>query len=273
MKHTVIARLALAIAMGASAVASAVAAVAPNALFSEHAVLQQGVKVPVWGTTDQAEEVKVSFAGQEVSAKPADGKWRVDLAPMTAGGPHLMTITQGATKVEVNDVLIGEVWICGGQSNMQWTLKQSDGGSEAIANSANDMIRLMTVPRKGADAPATAVEASWAVCGPQTSGDFSGVGYFFGRDLQKALKVPVGLIASNVGGTAAEQWMSKEAIEGNPELKDMSKPQGGEHAVQRHDRPAGVVCDQGRDLVSGRVECRAGVSVSHAATRHDQELA
>ena len=96
-----------------------------------------------------------------------------------------MTITQGATKVEVNDVLVGEVWICGGQSNMQWTLKQSDGGSEAIANSANDMIRLITVPRKGPTRRPRGRAPAWAVCGPQTTGDFSGVGYFFGRDLQK----------------------------------------------------------------------------------------
>jgi sialate O-acetylesterase len=200
--------------------------VTPNALFSEHAVLQQGVKVPVWGTTDQPEEITVNIAGQKVTTTPKDGKWRVELEPLPAGGPHVMTIGQGATTVEIKDVLVGEVWICGGQSNMQWTLKQSDGGSEAIANSANDQIRLLTVPRQGADMPQTDAAVSWAVCGPQTAGDFSGVGYFFGRDLQKALNVPVGLIASNFGGTAAEQWMSQEAIASHPELKDMSKPQG-----------------------------------------------
>ena len=202
------------------------AGITPNSLFSEHAVLQQGVKVPVWGTTDQTENVTVSLAGQKLSATPKDGRWRVDLAPLPAGGPHVLTLTQGATTVEIKDVLIGEVWICGGQSNMQWTLKQSDGGSEAISDSANDKLRLLTVPRKGADAPATDVAANWSVSGPETSGDFSGVGYFFGRDLQKKLGVPVGLIASNVGGTAAEQWMSKESIESNADLKDMSKPQG-----------------------------------------------
>jgi len=206
--------------------AGALAAVHPHPLFSDHAVLQQQVKVPVWGTTDDAAKVTVSIAGQEVSAMPKDGRWRVDLAPLAAGGPHVLTIQQGATKFELKDVLVGEVWICGGQSNMQWALKQSDGGSEAIAASANDKIRLLTVPRKGADAPTTELGASWTECNAQTVGDFSAVGYFFGRDLQKQLSVPVGLIASNVGGTAAEQWMSKEAIDAHPELKDMSKPQG-----------------------------------------------
>ncbi len=226
MSGTSIARLAGVLLLGCCTISTARAAITPHALFSEHAVLQQGVRVPVWGTTDQDEEVTVSIAGQEVSAKPADGKWRVDLEPLSAGGPHVLTIKQGATSVELKDVMIGEVWICGGQSNMQWTLKQSDGGSEAIANSANDKIRLLTVPREGADKPRTDVKAAWSICGPQTSGDFSAVGYFFGRDLQKALDVPVGLIASNVGGTAAEQWMKKEVIEAHPELKDMSKPQG-----------------------------------------------
>ncbi len=220
------ARLTLAMTLALGTASWLEAAVAPHALFSEHAVLQQGVKVPVWGTTDQTEDVSVSFAGQNVTAKPADGKWRVELEPLAAGGPHVMTINQGGATVEIKDILVGEVWICGGQSNMQWTLKQSDGGSEAIANSANDKLRLLTVPRNGADTPQTEVMASWSVAGPQTTGDFSGVGYFFGRDLQQALDVPVGLIASNVGGTAAEQWMKQEAIDSHPELKDMSKPQG-----------------------------------------------
>jgi sialate O-acetylesterase len=226
MNRRSITRIAGVLLLGFCANQSTHAAVTPHALFSDNGVLQQGVNVPVWGTTDQEDEVTVSVAGQTVTATPKDGKWRADLEPMSAGGPHVLTIAQGGTTVEIKDVLVGEVWICGGQSNMQWTLKQSDGGSEAIAESANDKVRLLTVPRGGADAPQTDVKANWSVCGPQTSGDFSGVGYFFGRDLQKALDVPVGLIASNVGGTAAEQWMRQEVIEAHPDLKDMSKPQG-----------------------------------------------
>jgi sialate O-acetylesterase len=218
--------LAIVLVLTLVAVSTVEAAITPNALFSEHAVLQQSVKVPVWGTTDQADDVKISFAGQEASATPADGKWRVDLEPLSAGGPHVMTITQGPTTVEIKDVMVGEVWICGGQSNMQWPLTKSDGGSEVIAASANDNIRLLTVPRNGSDEPQSDVDAAWSVCGPQTVGEFSAVGYYFGRDLQKALGVPVGLIASNVGGTAAEQWTSQSIIESHPELKDMSKPQG-----------------------------------------------
>ncbi len=205
---------------------TAQAKVVPNALFSDNAVLQQKAKVPVWGTTDQADKVTVAIAGQEVSATPQNGAWKVELAPLAAGGPHTLTISQGDQKIELKNILVGEVWICGGQSNMQWAVKQSDGASEAIANSANDKIRLFTAPRKHADQPQATVDAAWTPCNPETVGEFSAVGYYFGRDLQKKLGVPVGLIASNYGGTAAEQWMSKESIESHPDLKDMSKPQG-----------------------------------------------
>ena len=141
---------------------------------------------------------------------------------MAAGGPHTMTIFQGSTTVEVKNILVGEVWICGGQSNMQWALKQSTGGSDAIASSTNDKIRLFTVPRSGAETPQTNVVGEWTAAGPATVSDFSAVGYFFGRDLQKHLGVPVGLIASNYGGTAAEQWMSKQSLESDSYLKDLA---------------------------------------------------
>ncbi len=226
MKARVIFRLASGLVAAILLSAAAQAALTPHALFSEGAVLQQKANVPVWGTTDQKEDVTVSIAGQKVSATPADGRWKAVLAPLEAGGPHVLTISQGQDKIEIKNVLVGEVWICGGQSNMQWTLKQSDGGSDAIATSANDKIRLITVPRKGSDKPETGVEAKWEIAGPNTTPEFSGVGYFFGRELQKQLSVPVGLIASNYGGTAAEQWMSKESIDSHAELKDMSKPQG-----------------------------------------------
>ena len=226
MHHPVIVRLSLALLALIASSETLHAALKPNALFSDNAVLQQKVNVPVWGTADSADKVTVSIAGQDASATPKDGKWRVELAPINAGGPYAMTITQGNEKVELKNILVGEVWICGGQSNMQWALKQSEGGSEAIATAGNDKIRLFTVPRRGADAPESNVSGNWTAAAPDTVGDFSAVGYFFGRDLQKQLAVPVGLISSNVGGTAAEQWMSKESIDSHPELKDMSKPQG-----------------------------------------------
>ncbi len=226
MKAQAIFRLASGFAAALILSVAADGAITPHVLFSEGAVLQQKANVPVWGTTDQKDDVTVTIAGQKVSATPAEGRWKAVLAPLEAGGPHVLTISQGQDKLEIKNVLVGEVWICGGQSNMQWTLKQSDGGSEAIATSANDKIRLLTVPRKGSDKPEASVDVKWEAAGPSTTPEFSGVGYFFGRELQKQLSVPVGLIASNYGGTAAEQWMSKESIDSNAELKDMSKPQG-----------------------------------------------
>jgi len=225
-RHTIV-RWVSGFALASLAASTAQAKITPNALFSDNTVLQQKEKVPVWGTTDQPGEVTVAIAGKTAKATPANGKWRADIEPLAAGGPHEMTISQpGSDEIKLKNVLVGEVWICGGQSNMQWTLKQSEGGSEAITNSANDKLRLFTVPRERSDEPRSEVKGAWAAASPQTVGDFSGVGYFFGRDLQKAINVPVGLIASNVGGTAAEEWMSKKAIDDNAEIKDVIKTRG-----------------------------------------------
>ena len=207
--------------------AAAQAAVRPGGLFSDNAVLQQKVKVPVWGTTDKTEKITVNIAGQQAEAVPEDGKWKVELGPMPPGGPHVMTITQAGDKIELKNILIGEVWLCGGQSNMAWPLTKSDGGGEAISDSAGDHLRLFTVPRHRSPLPKTDVEAKWVIAGPQTTADFSAVAYFFGRDLQKHLGVPVGLISSNVGGTAAEEWTRKETLESHPDLKGTFAPSQG----------------------------------------------
>ena len=227
MRPSVTLRLVLGLVLVLSATQRAWAAVRPHGLFTDNAVLQRKVKVPVWGTTDSSDKVTVSFAGQQVECTPQDGEWKVELAPLAAGGPHAMTIAQGDDKVELKNILVGDVWLCGGQSNMQWTLSNSDGGSEAIASSANDKLRLITIQRHRADEPKTDVDANWVVAGPQTTGDFSGVGYFFGRALQRDLGVPVGLISSNVGGTAAEEWTSKQMFESNEDLDGTFTPPQG----------------------------------------------
>jgi sialate O-acetylesterase len=201
---------------------SAPAAPEPHGLFRDHAVLQRGVKLPVWGTTDKDGMVMVTFAGLEASAKPDGGKWRVDLEPLAAGGPHTMVISQAGEKLEVKDILVGEVWLAGGQSNMQWSLNRTAGAEAAIAASANAKIRLFTVPRRGAPAPESNVKGEWQACGPESVAEFSAVAYYFGRDLEKALGVPIGIISSNIGGTTAERWMKKEAIDANPDLKGIT---------------------------------------------------
>jgi len=201
------------------AASSARAEVVPDNLFTDNAVVQRDVKLPVWGTTTESENVTVRFAGQEVSAQPANGRWQVELAPLAVNSqPATLTVTQGDTKVERKNILVGDVWICGGQSNMRWMVTQAAGGGAAIATARNDKLRLFTVDRFGVPMP-TADPDHWLVSDPETVPSFSAVGYYFGRDLQQSLDIPIGLISSNVGGTDAARWTSKEVLAANDELK------------------------------------------------------
>lgn len=205
---------------------AAPARVAPSEIFSDNAVLQQGMKLPVWGTADDGEKLVVSIAGQTVSTTASGGKWRVELAPLKAGGPFTLVIAGPSNKVEAKNVLVGEVWIAGGQSNMEWTVKKAANAETEIAESANPQIHLITIAhRQKATTPQTRVNGKWVECGPETVGDFSAVAYFFGRAIQKKLGVPVGLVSCNVGGTTAERWMSKEAFDAEPTLADMPRTQ------------------------------------------------
>jgi len=208
------------IALLASA-ASARADVQPNPLFADGMVLQRNTEVPVWGTATKGEQVTVQIQDQTVTgAARKDGTWKVILQNLKAGGPYQMTV-KGANTVEIKNVLVGEVWLCSGQSNMAWNLSQSASGPRHIAESRNPNIRLFQVGLNAADAPAKVVKGQWQECGPDTVGKFSAVGYFFGRDLQKSLGVPVGLIQSAVGGTPAEAWTSSRTLEGNSAFKNI----------------------------------------------------
>ena len=186
------------------------------AVISDGMVLQQGVRVPVWGAADEGETVTVEFQGQKVSATARGGKWMVSLKPLEPGGPFPLTVS-GKNRIEMKNVLVGEVWVASGQSNMAWRVKQSADPEAAIAGATCPLVRFFTVPRSEVAAPAAEVKAGWQQCGPETVGDFSAVAYFFGRDLQAARGVPVGLINSSVGGSPAESWMSRAALEANPE--------------------------------------------------------
>jgi sialate O-acetylesterase len=208
-------------------VPAATAAVKVHALFSDGAVLQQGMPVPVWGTADEGEKVTVRFQNQEVSATAKkNGRWKVTLEKLTAGGPFEMTIA-GTNTIEVKNVLVGEVWIASGQSNMQWPVRLSAHAKETIAEAKNPMIRLFTVAMHPAAKPlhnlhaTSTVPTVWKECDSSTIPNFSAVAYFFGRDLQKDLNVPVGLIHTSWGGTVAEAWASRPTLEANPELKGL----------------------------------------------------
>jgi sialate O-acetylesterase len=196
------------------------AEVKPNGLFSNGAVLQQGIKLPVWGTAKEGEKVTVKFQGQTVTTTAKDGKWEVWLKPLKAGGPYAMEIS-GDNQITINDVLVGEVWLCSGQSNMAFKMPRAENADEAIPAARDSQLRLFTVPYGASDTPVTELNGAWDETTPSTISNFSAVAYFFGRDLRKALKVPVGLISSSVGGTPAEAWTAHPALEADPVLKSI----------------------------------------------------
>jgi sialate O-acetylesterase len=212
-------------------------------LFSDGVVLQQELACPVWGWAAPGEEVTVSVAGQKKSAKAADdGKWLLKLDPMKAGGPHEMSVA-GKTTIAIKDVWVGEVWICSGQSNMEWHVNSSANPAEEKASANWPKIRMFTVPRKPMETPQAECGGSWEIAVGDKIGRFSAVGYFFGRELHKALDVPVGLIHTSWGGTPAEVWTSRRAFEANPTLKPISdawpaRAKAFEEAAAKHKEAA-----------------------------------
>jgi sialate O-acetylesterase len=205
--------------------------VKPHPLFSDGMVLQHlsgrgaSEHAPVWGTADPGEKVDVVLdygaksIGTSATAGP-DGKWKTTLAATQAGGPYTLTLT-GKNTVTIKDVYVGEVWVCSGQSNMEQSLSNTDKGKEAVANSKNPRIRLFHVARKISAEPVQEVNAKWQECGPGAVDRFSAAGYYFGRDLEKALNKPVGLIESDWGGTPAQAWTPRAFLENNPDLKGL----------------------------------------------------
>ena len=203
------------------ACAQASAAVALASPFTDHAVLQRGQPVPVWGTEDAGKTVTVSIQGLKATAvATANGKWKAVLPALPVGGPYELTIA-GSSTIVLKDILVGEVWLCSGQSNMEWPVKKSNDGDAEIAKAANPRIHLfnVTAKKKPSNTPVDQVDAVWTECTPETVPGFSGVGYFFGRELAKELNVPIGLISSAWGGTTAQAWTSEPALAASDEFK------------------------------------------------------
>ncbi len=197
--------------------------VKPASLFRDHAVLQQGMPIPVWGAADDGEKVSVTLDGKTVSTVAHDGKWSVKLDPLTAGGPYTLNI-KGKNEITLSDILIGEVWICSGQSNMERQLGLRDGQKpiknwEAeVASADYPQIRHFGTAQTLALEPQEFVDGEWLVCSPETAPKFNAVGFFFGRALHQARGVPIGLIHSAWGGTPAEAWTSPDGIKRLPQL-------------------------------------------------------
>ena len=187
-------------------------------------VLQQQMPAPIWGWANPGEKVTVAFEKQKKTVvADRNGKWRVTLEPLAANSNGQTLTVAGDNKISVSDVLVGEVWICSGQSNMEWSVANSMNPKEEISNAKFPLIRLFNVPgHTTADKPQEKCPGSWVACTPDSVKGFSAVGYYFGRRLFQELDVPVGLVGSNWGGTRIEPWVSLDGFRSVPELQNIA---------------------------------------------------
>ncbi len=208
----------------AGLIASAQAEVKLPAIFGNSMVLQQEMAVPVWGWADAGEKVTVTFGSQTQAAEAGkDGRWQVKLVALKANAKGQTLAVSGTNKIKLTNVLVGEVWICSGQSNMELPMRATMNAKEEIAAAEQPLIRLFNVPgHTTSPLPQDTGLGNWTLCDPRTVGGFSAVGYFFGRRLAQDLKVPVGLVGSNWGGTRIEPWTSLDGFRSVPELKKIA---------------------------------------------------
>lgn len=208
---------------------SARADVVPASLFTDHMVLQQGMSVPVWGMASPGEKVTVTLGAQSQSATAgADGKWMVRLAELKAGGPLELKIA-GTNALTIKDVLVGEVWLCSGQSNMDFTVARTQkyyfagalNEAEEVAAANYPTVRMFKGDPQKKFEPQISAPGEWKVCNPENVREMSAIGYFFARDLQKQLNVPVGIVCQSFGASCAEAWISREALTAEPKIKPL----------------------------------------------------
>jgi sialate O-acetylesterase len=183
-------------------------------LFSDGAVVQRDRPLPVWGWASPGAKIEVEFDGRSATAIAAkDGAWRTQLPAHKAGGPYVLRVRGDGEVVAVNDVLVGDVWLASGQSNMEWPLSQAKDARQAIASANDPLIRHFKVPKSWSEKPETRLAGgSWKVASPQTAGEFSAVGYHFARELRAKTGVPIGIINSTWGGSRVEAWMDGQTL-------------------------------------------------------------
>ena len=194
-------------------------------IFGDSMVLQRGVALPVWGWADKNENISVSFNNQHKQTKAGkDGKWKVSLDPEKEGGPYVLTV-KGKNIIVFNDVLVGDVWICSGQSNMEFTVNETRNASVEMAEANYPFIRHVDIANAISEKPLDDVSKTngWQAAIGNDIAEFTAVGYFFGRELYKQLHIPIGLINTTWGGTDVETWTSKEALLASDEFKEMMK--------------------------------------------------
>ena len=205
-------------------------------IFSDHMVLQREMMIPVWGTSNANDYIEIIIDQTSVKTKAdKNGNWKAELRPMDAGGPYELTIKDKNSQIQIVDIYVGEVWICSGQSNMEWPLEQSSEGKDETLQTNFPLIRLFQFKKKHDTykTPYSETEMeefskgeffhqpTWELSNPETAKSFSAVGYFFGKELFQTLQVPIGLIQAAVGGSPAQSWISKEGMEGHPQLQHL----------------------------------------------------
>ncbi len=184
-------------------------------IFSDHVVLQRDRPIEIWGRAGPGEEVTVTLSGATRNTRADDdGRWRLELPELPAGGPHKLTARTATHLQNADDVLIGDVWLCSGQSNMEWPVRLALNADAEVAQSANDAIRHVKIPNFAAVAPRADFDAplEWKIAGPDNTQHFSAVCYYFARELQKTTGIPMGLINASWGGTRIETWLSADAL-------------------------------------------------------------
>ncbi len=246
--------------------------------FTSHMVLQRGMKVPVWGTADAGETVTVAFAGQKVSTEAgADGRWRVDLKPLEVSAEgRALTITGSHTAqpITLDDVLVGEVWLASGQSNMDFSMSKKVKYFAGVTNEEAEiaaanypLLRMFTGAASKAYTPQMTVTGAWQVCSPETAPAFSAVAYFFARDLQREIKMPVGVITEAFGASTAEAWIDRATMASDPELKPMLDRFDAAVASFRTNRPAVVAPPRSEDVSATNVTATATNRVARGRRR------
>jgi len=223
MRHTNCLFAALSILMVATLAPTPVAAeVSVSNLFTDHMVLQRDVPVVVWGKAAAAEQVSIVLADKtETTKADNDGRWQVKLPPLKVGsGPHKLVI-EASNRIEINDILIGEVWVCSGQSNMAFAVSSANDPDLESLSANFPQIRIISVPQIGSQTPLDNFQGKWETVTPETVMSFSAVGYFFGRQLHQTLNVPIGLIDTAWGGSACEAWVPREVLEEAGEYQEL----------------------------------------------------
>jgi len=223
---------------------AALAEVKLPAVISDNMVLQAGKPVPIWGWDDPKQQVTVvctsaGTAGRSATAQAGqDGRWQVTLPAFSAGQSLEISVKDSTSAKTVKNVLVGEVWAAPGQSNMQWTVRLSDNFEQEAAEAKYPKLRMFSVTRETADEPKCDCQGRWIECSPETVGDFSAAGYFFGRYLHKEMKVPVAIINTSWGGTPAEAWTSRPGSHRRAVDEAPAGPMGSSDRRRRQSRDA-----------------------------------